>query len=647
MEYGLAGVYAGEIRVPDRYFEGTLGGTPVSLGRADGDTLVFLVPEVESGSTTLTVKVGKETRSLELDVWSSGFQTDPKAETEAFLKNARELLSIIAQDEELKKLAAPYGLWLDFFAAKYSALSEAEKGYVAGVFRVNSNYIFFQNLYPSFEIPCINGPESVVGDMTYYFESVESFDLKNYARLPQKGVHEAVLSGFGMAYWYQKLLMEYYSMQIYRCPVLQEVKLLEDEKYLEQTDTVSFESKVRKAFSTRGVFRSLAKSDLEEGVDDLRTYAYGYVKKEYYSGFFAELIEVYVDEYDWKLPLLNPQSIVQPPAESILSLGPVHEPRWGQPVIDNPSVRLVNYKAEGGALSLVLDTDKEGLLPFELTLTLSPGNSLTFQTDFVISSLLDPGCSLAVDVLLKGRTHFLYIEFGVPPYQVAWSNGVDEELSQSFSPGDYSVTVSDAEGCARTVSFIAPEFGTVEDIDGNVYETVKVGDTWWMTENLRTTRLNNGTPIAHLESDVAWVSTYAPGYSRLNNDPKAEEIYGKLYNYYAACCDICPSGWTVHYGIDTPIYGSPNANYIRSVEGWPEGSLKANNQSGLRVLPGGGRNGATGAFSGDGEVALFWTLAKDPGGLPYFTRFQGNSNYNSIVAATDRRHGLSVRCMKQ
>lgn len=36
---------------------------------------------------------------------------------------------------------------------------------------------------------------------------------------------------------------------------------------------------------------------------------------------------------------------------------------------------------------------------------------------------------------------------------------------------------------------------TVTDIDGNIYKIVKVGEQWWMTSNLKTTRYSNGDLI--------------------------------------------------------------------------------------------------------------------------------------------------------
>jgi uncharacterized protein (TIGR02145 family) len=35
----------------------------------------------------------------------------------------------------------------------------------------------------------------------------------------------------------------------------------------------------------------------------------------------------------------------------------------------------------------------------------------------------------------------------------------------------------------------------MKDIDGNIYSTALIGDYWWMTKNLKSTRFNDGSNI--------------------------------------------------------------------------------------------------------------------------------------------------------
>ncbi|MGF1585453.1 MAG: fibrobacter succinogenes major paralogous domain-containing protein [Bacteroidales bacterium] len=95
--------------------------------------------------------------------------------------------------------------------------------------------------------------------------------------------------------------------------------------------------------------------------------------------------------------------------------------------------------------------------------------------------------------------------------------------------------------------------GTVEDIDGNVYETVIIGGQEWMAENLMTTHYNDGTPIVFPggNNDI-WLSNTSGAYNWYNDAESNKDYYGAVYNWHAVTntARLCPDGWRVPSNID-------------------------------------------------------------------------------------------------
>lgn len=182
--------------------------------------------------------------------------------------------------------------------------------------------------------------------------------------------------------------------------------------------------------------------------------------------------------------------------------------------------------------------------------------------------------------------------------------------------------------------------GKIEDIDGNIYNTVKIGNQVWTVENLRTTRYNDGTPISFLEDDVEWQYNNTGAYCYYNNVYYNRTCYGALYNWHAVNTGkLAPEGWHVpteadwnklenyliehHYNLVEPIpeinvnglaqclasksgwapYGDPSARNIGS-------SPQFNNRTGFTALPGGYRD-ANGSFtSAEYNSAHWWSATQ-------------------------------------
>lgn len=97
--------------------------------------------------------------------------------------------------------------------------------------------------------------------------------------------------------------------------------------------------------------------------------------------------------------------------------------------------------------------------------------------------------------------------------------------------------------------------GGVSDIDGNIYNTVRIGEQEWLNKSLATTRYLNGDTIPGGFSDAEWADltegawTTVPDtlFEGLNSVEEVKEAYGLLYNFYAVedPRGICPTGFRV------------------------------------------------------------------------------------------------------
>lgn len=91
-------------------------------------------------------------------------------------------------------------------------------------------------------------------------------------------------------------------------------------------------------------------------------------------------------------------------------------------------------------------------------------------------------------------------------------------------------TISSANGISKALNV---ESETVQDMDGNVYRTVTIGDKVWLAENLRTTTFQDGTKVN---------TGFIP-----DDDESKLLSYGRLYDWHDATNErgICPAGWRV------------------------------------------------------------------------------------------------------
>jgi len=194
-------------------------------------------------------------------------------------------------------------------------------------------------------------------------------------------------------------------------------------------------------------------------------------------------------------------------------------------------------------------------------------------------------------------------------------------------------------------------YGSLTDIDGNVYKTIIIGTQTWMAENLKTTKYNDGTIISKVLVNT-WDAFKTGAYCWLNDDAITyKDTYGALYNWYAVNNGkLAPKGWHVPIASEwstlISYLGGVNVAGDKMKETgtthWLSPNINATNSSGFSGVPGGYLYES---FYSTGYYAAWWSSSQD--NVYDAWRFTLSFNKSSVnIDIGPKKIGNSVRCIK-
>ncbi|MEX2567946.1 MAG: fibrobacter succinogenes major paralogous domain-containing protein, partial [Cyclobacteriaceae bacterium] len=669
LEEGSEIFYIFKFQVPDlpedkTAFEGTLGDQMVHLGRYAEDSLMFIIPFIPEGNHLLSVDIGTEEKRWSLDIRHPILEINLNDFYEDLMEKTNVLLSEAQTIESLSELSSEFETWINAFRENLHTLSDQNKTTVLGALQKFTFRQLFQT--DQFDLLQLDNVEDLASSraiLDYHnkFYKLEQLEIMN--QFPDQVLYSTMTLGLGMGLWYRNVLNEYLSHKILEFPMLRDISLYKiDSLNLaeEPTEKLFLESGENTAFSLYAHYQNINEQDLgAEASSKHQDFAEFITNAAPYKIQSDQLIHSYQETYSLSLSVLESNFIhtlpshadrVQSKLTSSFSVAPRTE------ILGETTFRLREFDWTEGVLQLMVEslTGSEEEFPFEMVVE-NPLYRLFKRIDVVVKV----SCPIIFRFVIEGDQPSLDMTYGTPPYSLHWLQGTGSEDISDLPPGLYEVEVVDALGCKRSLSFTIPEFGSVADIEGNVYRTVKIGEQWWMAENLNVGKFNDGTPIEPLDTSEKWVGFDDPGYSWYNHDQETHQNYGKLYNAQTACCSICPEGWRLPNTDDWRQLSNQldpfPAGKLKPEKSWTEENIDNTNSSGFSALPAGGRK-LDRSFFGKGDATFYLTLnPKNNQADDFFPTVQSGKHGFGILLNIANFHGFpqihttaySIRCLKE
>jgi uncharacterized protein (TIGR02145 family) len=195
--------------------------------------------------------------------------------------------------------------------------------------------------------------------------------------------------------------------------------------------------------------------------------------------------------------------------------------------------------------------------------------------------------------------------------------------------------------------------GSVTDCEGNTYKTLRIGNQYWTTENLRSTKFNDNTSIG----------SACQFYNNIT-DAAAKKKWGALYDWSAVKTGkLAPKGWHVPtnadldtlqnylithgYNYDGTLSGNKIAKSMCAKTDWPKDTVDTgaigydvskNNASGFSALPAGWRDWNGNKFDNQITNAYWWTATAKDGTYSWVYEFWYINNF------LERTHMTLIMC---
>ena len=213
--------------------------------------------------------------------------------------------------------------------------------------------------------------------------------------------------------------------------------------------------------------------------------------------------------------------------------------------------------------------------------------------------------------------------------------------------------------------------GTVTDIDGNIDNTIKIGNQVWTVENLRVTKYTDGTPIPQIQDNNEWSNSDTGAYCYYGTPVTViNKNYGVLYNWYTINTGkLTPKGWHIPtysdwekleeylvangYCWDGTTDDNKIAMSLAGQTGWKyyecDGCVgndtTNNNSTGYSAFPAGYRD-SDGNYDFNRQYATWWSSTESASVTSAFYYSINYSRPYPYCHPFDKNHGLSVRLIR-